>query len=184
MQPPKEPGMLVVNQEFFKSDLCNLIAKGTELYEWRYHHKSDVDNPAHNKFFVSNLWNTASPDNFFHLLWRMIHKDVPFVADCYCWRIIANGQVKGQNGNWHTDHGDKTVLYFPLEWKPEWGGSTYFKIGDVEREIQYKQNQIVAFSSNVFHCGSSPTVDNVLRVSIAFNLRINKPQFGASNVAR
>ena len=98
---------------------------------------------------------------------------IPFVEDCYCWRIIANGQVKGQDGNWHTDHGDKTVLYFPLQWVPEWGGSTYFKIDDVETQIQYKQNRLLAFRSDILHCGSAPAVDNILRISIAFNLRIN-----------
>jgi hypothetical protein len=166
--------MIIIKEDFFKPNLCNLIAKGTQAYQWRYNHKSDMDNPTHNKFFVSHLWNEESQENFFWMLWRMIHKDIPFVGDCYCWRIIANGQVKGQNGNWHTDHGDKTVLYFPLEWVREWGGSTYFKIDEVETQIQYKQNQILAFDSHILHYGSSPTVDNILRVSIAFNLRINK----------
>jgi len=166
--------MIVVKEDFFKSDLCNLIAKGTQAYQWQYHHKSDVANPTHNKFFVSHLWNEASQENFFYMLWRMIRKDIPFVGDCYCWRIIANGQVKGQNGNWHTDHGDKTVLYFPLEWVPEWGGSTYFKTDEAETQVEYKQNKIVAFTSNTLHYGSCPTVGNILRVSIAFNLRPNK----------
>ncbi len=166
--------MIIVKEGFFKPDLCNLIAKGTQAYRWRYHHKSDVDNPTHNKFFVSQLWNEDTQENFFYMLWRMIHKEIPFVADCYCWRIIANGQVKGQSGNWHTDHGDKTVLYFPLEWKAEWGGSTYFQIDGAEKQIQYKQNQIIAFSSDVLHYGSCPAVDNILRVSIAFNLRVRK----------
>jgi hypothetical protein len=166
--------VIIIKEGFFKPDLCNLIAKGTQAYQWRYNHKSDIDNPTHNKFFVSHLWNEESQENFFYILWRMIHKDIPFVGDCYCWRIIANGQVKGQNGNWHTDHGDKTVLYFPLEWVPEWGGSTYFKIDEAETQIQYKRNQILAFDSHILHYGSSPAVDNILRVSIAFNLRINK----------
>jgi len=166
--------MIIIKEGFFKSDLCHLIAKGTQAYQWRYNHKSDTDNPSHNKFFVSHLWNEESPDNFFCMLWRKIRKEVPFVGDCHCWRIIANGQVKGQDGNWHTDHGDKTVLYFPLEWLSDWGGSTYFKINDAETQIQYKQNQILAFDSCIPHYGSSPTVDNILRVSIAFNLRTNK----------
>jgi hypothetical protein len=174
--------MIIVNEGFFKADLCNLIARGAQTYQWSYHHKSDITNATHTKFFVSYLWNKGSQDNFFYMLWRMIHKDIAFVADCHCWRIIANGQVKGQNGNWHTDHGDKTVLYFPLEWKPEWGGSTYFKIDDAERQIQYKQNQIIAFNSDILHYGSCPTVDNVLRVSIAFNLRVNNLRSGGSDV--
>jgi len=28
--------MIVVKDNFFKADLFNLIAKGTELYQWRY----------------------------------------------------------------------------------------------------------------------------------------------------
>ena len=98
--------MIIVKDDFFKVDLANLIAKGTETYQWSYNHKSDVNDPAHNKFFVSHLWTDSSEDNFFHMLWKLI-KEVQSVQDCDCWRIIANGQIKGQNGNWHTDHGEK-----------------------------------------------------------------------------
>jgi hypothetical protein len=143
-------------------------------YQWSYHHKSDMADPAHNKFFVSYLWNDSLEDNFFSTLWRLIRKGIPSVASYRCWRIIANGQVRGQNGNWHTDHGDRTVLYFPLKWVPEWGGSAFFKDGDAETEIQYEQNRIVAFDSSILHYGSAPTMDNILRVSIAFNLRANQ----------
>ena len=128
-------------------------------------------NPTHNKFFVCHLWFQPSEENFFHILWRQIHKDIPEVAGFDCFRILANGQVKGQNGNWHKDHGDKTVLYFPLEWVHEWGGTTRFKFEDAETEIEYKQNRLLVFNSNVLHYGSSPAIDNVLRISIAFNLR-------------
>jgi hypothetical protein len=166
--------MIIVKQDFFKPDLCNLIAKGAEAYKWQYNHKSIMDDPTHSKFFVSHLWSEGSQENFFSILWRLIRKGIPFVGDCYCWRIIANGQVNGQDGNWHRDYGDKTVLYFPLEWVSEWGGPTYFKIAEREMQIQYKQNQIVAFDSKILHYGSSPAVGNVLRISIAFNLRVNE----------
>jgi 2-oxoglutarate-Fe(II)-dependent oxygenase superfamily protein len=163
--------MFIVKDDFFKADLANLIEKGTETYQWHYHHKSDVNDSAHNKFFVNHLWSHSSEQNLFHMLWKLIHNEITSVQDYDCWRIIANGQVKGQNGNWHTDHGDITVLYYPTAWKPEWGGSTYFKIEDSEKEIQYKKNRLVAFDSAILHYGAAPAVDNILRVSIAFNLR-------------
>lgn len=163
--------MIIVKDNFFKADLANLIAKGTETYQWRYQNNS-TNNPTDNKFFVKYLWTDASERNFFHMLWKLIHNEVPSVQDCDCWRIIANGQIKGQNGNWHTDHGDKTILYYPTIWKPEWGGSTYFKIDGSTKEIQYKQNRLVVFNL-LPHYGSCPTVDNILRISIAFNLRLN-----------
>jgi hypothetical protein len=163
--------MITVMDNFFRADLSTLIAKGTESYQWCYHHKSVMKNPIHNKFFVSHLWYQSCEENFFHLLWKLIKREIPDVANCVCRRIIANGQVKGQNGNWHTDYDDKTVLYFPLEWEREWGGSVHFKIAEVETEIHYKQNRLVIFDSNTLHYGAGPTVDNIFRVSIAFNLR-------------
>jgi hypothetical protein len=164
--------MIIVKDDFFKADIANLIEKGTEAYQWLYHHKSDTSNPAHNKFFVSALWRGGSTPNFFHILWKLIHKELSSLQGYECWRIIANGQVKGQNGNWHTDHGDKTIIYYPTAWKPEWGGSTFFRIDSSKKEIQYKKNRLVIFNSSISHYGSCPTVDNILRVSIAFNLRL------------
>ena len=163
--------MLVVKDSFFKADLSNLIAKGTEVYQWRYW-RAVVEDPANNKTFVSYLWGQSSENNLFRMLWTMIQKEFTSLQDCNCYRIIANGQVKGQNIIWHTDHGDKTVLYFPNPWEPDWGGSTYFKIGDSEKEIQYKQNRLVVFDANILHYGSGPAIDNILRISIAFNLRL------------
>lgn len=163
---------ILVKDDFFKDDLSNLIAKGTATYQWNYHHKSDVSDPTHNKFFVSHLWNESAGANFFSMLWTLIHKRVPPVSNYYCWRIIANGQVKGQNGNWHVDHGDKTLLYFPLTWRSDWGGSTHFKVHGEEKEITYRQNRLIVFDSDILHYGSCPSIDNVLRISIAFNLRL------------
>jgi hypothetical protein len=173
--------MFVVKDDFFKADLCNLIAKGTEAYQWRYW-RAVVDDSSDRRSFVNLLWTNSSENNFFYMLWKLIQKEFPNLQECYCYRIIANGQVKGQNIEWHTDHGDKTALYYPTEWKPEWGGSTYFKIADAQQEIQYKQNRIVIFDANTLHYGSCPTVDNILRVSIAFNLRLKGNRGSGSEV--
>jgi hypothetical protein len=162
--------MIIVEDDFFKADLASLVAKGTESYHWRYQNCS-TNSATDNRFFVSYLWTPSCEHNLFYALWKLIRNKIPSVEDCDCWRIIANGQMKGQNGNWHTDHGDKTILYYPTTWNPEWGGSTYFKIDGLKKEIQYKQNRLVIFDS-VPHYGSGPIVDNILRVSIAFNLRL------------
>lgn len=167
---------IIVEDNFFETKLANLIEKGVQAYEWHYGHRSDYEDPAHNKFFVCHLWSGSSENNFFHLLWKLLHNRVPAVADYHCSRIIANGQVKGQDGNWHADHGDKTVLYFPLEWATQWGGSAYFEIDGSETEMKYKKNRLIIFDSDIPHYGSGPAIDNILRVSIAFNLRIRAEQ--------
>jgi len=175
--------MVVIQDDFFKADLANLIEIGTETYQWHYHHKSDVNEPDHNKFFVSRLWSHPSEQNFFHMLWKIIHNEMANVQDYDCWRIIANGQVKGQNGNWHTDHGDKTVLYYPTAWSIEWGGSTLLQVDGSKKEIEYKKNRLVVFDSAITHYGACPTVDNILRISIAFNLRLKGTDLNEGNVA-
>ena len=38
--------MLVVKDDFFNADLTELLAKGTDLYRWKYHHKSDIADPT------------------------------------------------------------------------------------------------------------------------------------------
>jgi hypothetical protein len=174
--------MFVVKDDFFKPDISNFIAKGTDAYLWRYWTAVNHDR-TNNRSFVSFLWldSSSSESNFFYVLWTMIQKEFPNLQNCYCWRIIANGQVRGQNINWHTDHGENTALFFPIAWDPDWGGSTYFKIGDAETEVEFKQNRLVVFDSNILHYGSGPTVDNVLRVSIAFNLRQRSTDFGQKN---
>jgi hypothetical protein len=164
--------MLVVKDDFFKADLCNLIAKGTETYQWRYW--CAVPSDSVGKSFVSFLWNSSSEDNFSYMLWKLIHKKFTSLQEYECYRIIANGQVKGQNISWHTDHGVATALYYPIAWNPEWGGSTYFEIGEAKREVQYKQNRLVIFNADMSHYGSGPAVYNVLRISIAFNLRVKE----------
>src|SRR5262249_30978430 len=158
-----------------REDLANLIMHSTDTFQWLYNHKSDVSNPAHNTFFISHLWTRESEDNLFNFLWKILHQQLDEIKNCCCWRIIANGQIKGQSGNWHSDHGDITLLYFPLEWLPEWGGSTYFRInGSETEEVKYKRNRLIVFDANTLHYGSCPTIDNVLRISIAFNLRIDE----------
>jgi hypothetical protein len=164
--------MIDVRDRFFQEDVCEVIAKGTDMYQWVYNHKSDMRHPTHNKFFACYLWEDSSrKENFFYMLWKKLIYNDPILQGYYCWRIIANGQVKGQNGNWHTDHGDKTVLYFPIAWDTTWGGSTYFRNNNSEKEISYEKNRLVIFDSDIPHLGSGPSVDNILRVSIAFNLR-------------
>jgi hypothetical protein len=125
--------MLVVKDDFFEADLCNLIAKGTETYQWRYWRAVPDDHDI-GKSFVNFLWDSSSEGNLFYMLWKLVYRGFTNLREYDCYRIIANGQVKGQNIGWHTDHGVATALYYPIAWKPDWGGSTYFKIGDAKRE--------------------------------------------------
>jgi len=162
---------VIVADNFFNSALTQIIGKSTEEFRWRYW-RPVTDDKNHNKTFVSILWDEGAEQNLFYMLWTVIKNHFNDLEQCYCYRIIANGTIKGQNIGWHRDNGYKTVLYYPNEWKAEWGGSTYFKFDNSEKEIRYVQNRLIIFNTNLLHYSATPKVDNVLRISIAFNWRL------------
>ncbi len=166
--------MLKVIDDYFPADLNLMINKGVERFEWTYGHKSDFGDPTHNLFFICHLWNIKNPPNFYHFLWKSIEEREFPTDNLSCRRIIANGQVQSQDGNIHTDYDEKTVLYYPLEWQDEWGGSSVYEVDGEEREVKYKQNRLVLFDADTPHLGRAPCVPNQLRVSIAFNLASEK----------
>ena len=119
--------MIVVKDNFFNTALRNLIAKGAETYKWQYW-LAVPDDPTNNKYFVSYLWTDC-----------VRRQSVPHVMETDRERISNHSrapvlphncerQVKGQNGNWHKDHSDKTVLYFPLAGNRDWGGCFTLKL--------------------------------------------------------
>jgi hypothetical protein len=168
--------MVVCRDNFFQETMADFLEKATELYKWRYGQKSFHED--YTKFFVCHLWDKwleeQSQNNLYYKLWTIIQRQC--MKNYECWRIVANGQVKGQNGSWHLDdeeHGAKTIVYFPLEWSPEWGGSLYFSNNKTESEVKYQKNRLVMFDSHMLHYGEGPAVDNIIRISIAFNLKLS-----------
>lgn len=110
-------------------------------------------------------------DNVFTQIKKFIGSE--YVIDS----VYANGQTRGQDGNWHVDNAvpdtgpTHTFLYYcnPL-WKPEWGGQTLFK-DSPENPITYIPNSGILFESNRQHLGLGPNVTYYgLRITIAFKL--------------
>src|SRR5688500_754995 len=93
--------MVICKDDFFPSSMANFVEKGTEIYLWRYGQKSLPDDK--NKFFVCYLWDNwlEAENNFYYKLWIIIQSQC--MPHYECWRIMANGQVEGQNGTWHKD---------------------------------------------------------------------------------
>ena len=88
-------------------------------------------------------------------------------------RIYANGQLACQKGHIHTDDGDMTFLYYPLQkWHPAWGGNLMFYRGtDVATCVTYRPNRAVMFPAKYVHGAEAPSKEyDGLRVSIGWKL--------------
>ena len=77
--------------------------------------------------------------------------------------LYVNGQAHGQCGFWHTDYPPSaekkfTMVYFPNEWKPEYGGHLLIKKDDKVHSFLPEQNHGVIFDGTLFHMGLEPTV--------------------------
>ena len=95
------------------------------------------------------------------------------------YHIYANGQTRGQTGNWHQDSTldtDWTLLYYVnMEWDcPKWGGSTYFVDGSssTPKIHFYKPNSAVLFRSSIWHYADPPSAQmDSLRITLAYKMR-------------
>ena len=92
-------------------------------------------------------------------------------------RVYANGQTMGQHGSFHQDSKEPNTFTFLLymnqiENIDEWGGETQYLIGN-GKILSYLPvpNTGLFFSSNMLHRGMAPR-ENVLRVTIAWKMRI------------
>jgi hypothetical protein len=93
-------------------------------------------------------------------------------------RIYANGQVYGQDGDFHQDDtGPNTwtfLIYMnivPANELENWGGETQFKMNDGLKIQLPVPNTGVLFRSNIFHKGMAPSnISSGLRVTVAWKL--------------
>jgi len=93
-------------------------------------------------------------------------------------RVYANGQVYGQNGDFHTDDVDPNTFTFLLytnkidsKIMDKWGGQTEFMINGNNFLIYPDPNKAILFPSTILHRGFGPSrfvAD--MRVTIAWKL--------------
>lgn len=70
-------------------------------------------------------------------------------------------------GDYHTDDGEITALYYPFPWDSSWGGATEFQNHD---DVEYVCNRLVLFDSSMYHRGAAHTCPHFWRATIAFKI--------------
>jgi hypothetical protein len=145
-------------------------------------------NPDDMRFWGQKLYEYPGPKHFFveylETKFRTL-SGINFITNS----AALNGQTSGQQGGWHTDmdydlelnpNNDPpseflTLLYYV---NPTWDdprGSTIFEAPDgKEREIKFVPGRIAVFPSNWRHYGDCPENSNLLRITCALKLEIQK----------
>ena len=58
----------------------------------------------------------------------------------------------GIGGDWHTDSESsdgRTILFYPSDWKEEYGGATEFQ--ESGEKVEYKKNRLLIFDGSKYH---------------------------------
>jgi len=105
------------------------------------------------KFWYKDLINTPLLNLFYNNIEKGINKKIKIQL------LYANGQSHSQSGFWHTDAGSInhfTLVYFPKQWLPEYGGHLMIKDETVV-SILPEFNKGVIFESTLLHMGLEPS---------------------------
>ena len=67
-------------------------------------------------------------------------------------RGYVNLYPYGIGGDWHIDSespNGRTILFYPSDWKAEYGGATEFQ--EPREKVEYKKNRLLMFDGTKFH---------------------------------
>ena len=90
--------------------------------------------------------------------------------------VLERGYVNlypfGIGGDWHTDSeftNSRTILFYPSDWKKEYGGATEFQ--ESGEKVEYKKNRLLMFDGSKSH-RSAVHQNPKNRYTIAFKTNI------------
>ena len=128
------------------------------------HHWVMQGSESSNPYNLPFLYYTPQVTSFYKNLFKKIKKKI---GKHSLGRVYFNGQSYGQDGSFHVDNCDKTVLIYvsPYDW--EWGGFT--QVG--EEIIAPITGRMIAFDGMTPHKGFSFSRQTCpMRISLAYKL--------------
>jgi hypothetical protein len=109
-------------------------------------------------------------------------------------RGYVNLYPYGIGGDWHTDSDNtnsKTILFFPSDWKEEYGGETEFHLAPFTssftvnefqpaKKVEYKKNRLLIFDGTIPH-KSAVHQNPKNRYTVAFKMNIKEEKSNVEN---
>lgn len=162
----------IVIDTFLENQEFNALSEELNYVTWRLCNWSDSNNPflffgVPKSQYPHHLHSYASSASL--KTKKYIKSKLEFI------RLHINGQVFGQEGQFHCDSKEpefiSVLLFTNAHWEFSWGGGFTYVTKDLKNTetIGYKPNRAVIFPSNLLHCGQAPSrFTDALRTSVVF----------------
>jgi len=146
-----------VYDDVLDKQFLDYINHTISLMKWEPHASTTITSQDIPLFFNSiTLDENVRKEEFiflFRIIVSIIEKE-PEVEEKNI--LLERGYVNlypyGIGGNWHTDSGytnSRTILFYPSDWKEEYGGATEFQ--ETGEKVEYKKNRLVIFDGTKPH---------------------------------
>ena len=146
---------------------------GGQMY-WNFPVMSLTDNSN-----SSIDWYQNTPESI-----KLIYnKFKDFFGDHQLTRIVINGQNYGMDSGIHRDSINSTdttcLIYLNPTWEPTWSGQTrFFNNNELIHEELPEPGKMLIYSSSIYHQGIAPSLKNLLRVTLAIQIKPAKYVIG------
>jgi hypothetical protein len=150
-------GSVGIKDNFFEKDLINFLNDYFLNLPHYYGHSST----GNSEKFYTHHFNVDNP--LINFLCTKINKNIKIL------RVYINIQYNNMNGEFHTDDADTTYLVMVSNTLEK--GSGQFQLINKNNEIQsidFIQNRMIFFTSNLKHRGLAPLEKNTPRITLAF----------------
>ena len=150
-------GSIEIKDNFFEKDLINFL----DDYFLNLPHYYGHSSTGNSEKFYTHHFNVDNP--LINFLCTKINKNKKIL------RVYINIQHNNMNGEFHTDDGDTTYLVMISNTLEK--GSGQFQLINENNEtqsIEFVQNRMISFPSNLKHRGLAPLEKNTPRITLAF----------------
>tara|TARA_R100001509_G_C4776027_1_gene184645 strand:+ start:58 stop:522 length:465 start_codon:yes stop_codon:yes gene_type:complete len=134
--------MIKVYDNVLSEDLLNFIKEEILGTQWTVHGSNDPFGTK-NGFFYCITTNWLSHN----YLLKLFNKNKMTKTDELL-RSYVNCYPPQSQGEFHTDDGMQTLLFFTDDWEDKWQGEVMFKDND---SVDYVKNRLVVFDSTIEH---------------------------------
>jgi len=150
-------GSIEIKDNFFEKDLINFL----DNYFLNLPHYYGHSSTGNSERFYTHNFNVDNP--LINFLCTKINKNIKIL------RVYINIQYDNMNGDFHTDDGDTTYLIMVSETLQKNSGLfQIIKENNETQSIEFVQNRMISFSSNLKHRGLAPLEKNTPRITLAF----------------